>query len=151
MRISRLVPFALIAGLMSSGMNAQTFQKPEEAIKYRRSSFTLMGVHFASLGAMAYGRIPFDPQAAERNAKVVATISQLPFNAFVPGSDKGETRAKPEIWADQAAFERNAANMQSAVRNLSAVAKTGNLDAMRAAFGTAAQTCKACHDGFRKD
>ena len=30
-------------------------------------------------------------------------------------------------------------------------AKTGNLDNLKAAFGSVAPTCKACHDSFRKD
>ena len=34
---------------------------------------------------------------------------------------------------------------------LAAAAKTGNLDNLKAAFGEAAKTCKACHDAFRKD
>jgi len=34
---------------------------------------------------------------------------------------------------------------------LVAAAKTGNLDNLKAAFGSAAPTCKACHDNFRKD
>ena len=34
---------------------------------------------------------------------------------------------------------------------LVAAAKTGNLDNLKAAFGSAAPTCKGCHDNFRKD
>jgi cytochrome c556 len=33
---------------------------------------------------------------------------------------------------------------------LAAAAKTGNQDAIKAAFGAAGETCKACHDDFRK-
>jgi cytochrome c556 len=41
--------------------------------------------------------------------------------------------------------------MQAAVAKLNAAAKTGNLDAVKTAFGAAGQTCKACHDDYRKD
>ena len=34
---------------------------------------------------------------------------------------------------------------------LAAAARTGNLDNLKTAFGPAAQSCKACHDAFRKD
>ena len=34
---------------------------------------------------------------------------------------------------------------------LNAAAKTGNLDAIKTAFGAVGQSCKACHDDFRKD
>lgn len=137
--------------LIATGVSAQSFQKPEDAIKYRRSAFTVMAAHFGALGAMANGRAPFDAQAAARHGDVIALVSHLPFNGFVAGSDKGETRAKPEVWSEQAKFKGAAEKMQSEVGKLASAAKTGNLDNLKAAFGPAAQTCKACHDDFRKD
>lgn len=142
---------AAIALVLAAGASAQSFQKPEDAIKYRRSAFTVLGTHFGALGAMANGRAPFDAQAAARHGDVIALVSHLPFAGFTAGSDKGETRAKPEIWSEQAKFKGNAEKMQDAVGKLAASAKTGNLDNLKAAFGPAAQTCKACHDDFRKD
>lgn len=142
---------AAIALVLSASASAQSFQKPEDAIKYRRSAFTVLGTHFGALGAMANGRAPFDAQAAARHGDVIALVSHLPFAGFTAGSDKGETRAKPEIWSEQAKFKGNADKMQDAVGKLAAAAKTGNLDNLKAAFGPAAQTCKACHDDFRKD
>ena len=146
-------PFALAAAglLLASGASAQSFQKPEDAIKYRQGAFRVLGAHFGALGAMANGRVPFDAQAASRHADVIALVSHLPVAGFVPGSEKGETRAKPDIWLEQAKFKERADKMQDAVGKLAAAAKTGNLDTMKAAFGPAAQTCKACHDDFRKD
>ena len=41
--------------------------------------------------------------------------------------------------------------MQAELTKLAAAAKTGNLDNLKAAFGPAGQTCKACHDNYRKD
>lgn len=137
--------------LLATAASAQSFQKPEDAIKYRRSAMTVMAAHFGVLGAMANGRIPFDAQAAARNADIVAMLSRLPFAGFTPGTDKGETRAKPDIWLEPAKFKERSEKMQEAVAKLDAAAKTGNLDAMKAAFGPAAQTCKACHDDFRKE
>lgn len=137
--------------LLATGVSAQSFQKPEDAIKYRRSAFTVLGAHFGPLGAMANGRVPFDAQQAARHGDVIAMVSHLPFNGFVAGTDKGETRAKPEIWSEQAKFKGAAEKMQSEVGKLAAAAKTGNLDNLKAAFGPAAQSCKACHDEYRKD
>jgi cytochrome c556 len=137
--------------LLATGASAQSFQKPEDAIKYRRSAMTVMAAHFGVLGAMSNGRMPFDAQAAARSADVIALVSHLPFAGFVPGTDKGETRAKPEIWTEQAKFNASRDKMTDAMGKLATAAKTGNLDTMKAAFGPAAQTCKACHDDFRKE
>ena len=146
-----VVGLSLLTGLLLSvGAQAQ-FAKPEDAIKYRKAGFTLSAAHFGRLGAMAQGKVPFDAKAAAESADVLAVVSKLPFTAFVEGSDKGETRAKPEIWKESAKFKEAADKNQAEVAKLVAAAKTGNLDNLKAAFGSAAPTCKACHDHFRKD
>jgi cytochrome c556 len=41
--------------------------------------------------------------------------------------------------------------MQATVaQTLLLAAKSGNLDQLKAAFGPTAQSCKACHDDFRR-
>lgn len=127
------------------------FAKPEDAVKYRKNSLFVMQQHWARVGAMAQGRVPFDAKAAQDNMEVVSTLAKLPWTAFGEGTDKGETRAKPEIWKESAKFKEAADKFQVEVVKLNAAAKTGNLDNLKAAFGSAAPTCKACHDNFRKD
>ena len=127
------------------------FAKPEDAIKYRKASFTVMSAHFGRLGAMANGRVPYDAKAAADNADTVSALAKLPWAAFGEGTDKGETRAKPEIWKESAKFKEASDKMQAEVAKLNVAAKAGNLDALKAAFGPAGASCKACHDNFRKD
>jgi cytochrome c556 len=138
--------------LLAMGLPAQAqFAKPEDAIKYRKASFTVMAAHFGRLGAMANGRAPYDAKAASDNADVVATLSKLPWAAFGEGTDKGDTRAKPEIWKEAAKYKEAADKMQAEIVKLNTAAKAGNIDALKVAFGPAAASCKACHDNFRKD
>jgi len=138
--------------LLAMGLPAQAqFAKPEDAIKYRKASFTVMAAHFGRLGAMANGRAPYDAKAAADNADVVATLSKLPWAAFGEGTDKGDTRAKPEIWKEAAKYKEAADKMQAEIVKLNTAAKAGNIDALKVAFGPAAASCKACHDNFRKD
>lgn len=129
---------------------AAQFAKPEDAIKYRQSSFFVMGQHFARVGAMANGRVPFDAKVAADNAEIVAAMAKLPWAGFGPGTDKGApTKAKPEIWSEQAKFKDAGDKLMAESTKLAAAAKTGNLDALKAAFGATAGTCKACHDAYR--
>jgi cytochrome c556 len=131
---------------------AAQFQKPEDAVKYRQSAFTVMANHFGRIGAMANGKVPFDAAAAAANADIVATMSKLPFPAFVDGSDKvANTHAKPEVWSESDKFKAAATKMQEEVAKLDVAAKSGNLDQLKAQFGATAQSCKACHDHFRKE
>lgn len=146
--------FSLVGSLLALtlAIPAQAqFAKPEDAIKYRKASYTVMATHFGRLGAMASGRAPYDAKAAADNAELVATLSKLPWAAFGEGTDKGDTRAKPEIWKEAAKFKEASEKMQAEVAKLNVAAKAGNLDALKAAFGPAAASCKACHDNFRKD
>ncbi|MBI5255230.1 MAG: cytochrome c [Burkholderiales bacterium] len=142
---------AALAALASLPAAAQ-FQKPEDAIKYRQSSLTVMANHFGRVAAMAQGKVPFDAKVAADNAHVVATLSRLPFTAFGEGTDKGApNRAKPEIWKEQAKFKDAAEKMAGEVAKLEAAAKAGNLDAIKAAVGAVGGSCKACHDDFRAE
>jgi cytochrome c556 len=127
------------------------FAKPEDAVKYRKASFTVMAAHFGRLGAMANGRMPYDAKVAADNADVVMALSKLPWAAFGEGTDKGDTRAKPEIWKESAKYKDAADKMQAEIVKLNTAAKAGNIDALKVAFGPAAASCKACHDNFRKD
>lgn len=51
---------------------------------------------------------------------------------------------------DKAKFDQGAEKMMTEVAKLNVAAKAGNLDALKAAFGETAKTCKACHDAFRE-
>ena len=140
----------LLALLLALPAAAQ-FAKPEDAIKYRKASFTVMSAHFGRVGAMATGKAPYDAKAAAENADIAAAMSKLPWAAFPEGSDKGETRAKPEIWKEAAKYKEASDKMQAEIAKLNTAAKAGNVDALKAAFGPAAASCKACHDNFRKE
>jgi cytochrome c556 len=143
-----LVLVAVSAAAVSLTASAQ-FAKPEDAIKYRKAAFTVMGAHFGRLGAMAQGKVPFDAKAAADNADVVAHLAKLPWAAFGEGTDAGETKAKAEIWKQSAKFKEAADKLQAESTKLVAAAQGGKEDAFKAAFTATAGTCKSCHDDFR--
>lgn len=129
---------------------AAQFSKPEDAIKYRQSAMFIMGQNMGRIGAMAQGRVPFDAKAAAEAAATVEFVSRLPWSAYGEGTDKGpNSRAKPEIWADKAKFNEYAEKLQVETTKLSAAAKTGSLDNMKAAMGGVGGSCKSCHDSFQ--
>ena len=149
MRAFACIAVAATLAAMAAPASAQ-FAKPEDAIKYRQSALSVLGTHFGRVGAMANGRVPFDAKVAADNADLVAGMAKLPWAGFAPGTDKGgNTRAKPEIWTEQAKFKENNDKLVAESAKLAAAAKTGNLDALKTAFAATADTCKACHDTFR--
>ena len=142
---------ALLAGLAltSWSASAQSFAKPEDAIKYRKASFVVTAAHFGRIGAMAQGKAPFDAKVAAESADIVANMSKLPWAGFGEGTDVGETKAKPEIWKQGAKFKEAADKFQQEAAKLQVAAKGGKEADIKAAFTATEGTCKGCHDDFR--
>ena len=130
---------------------AAQFARPDQAIKYRQSAMSLQNTHVGRVFAMANGRVPFDAKVAAENIDVIAMLSRLQFTAFAEGTDKGNTRAKPEIWTEKEKFSAAVTKNQDDVQKLVAAGKTGNLDQIKAAVGAVGQSCKACHDAYQKE
>lgn len=146
-QISAALLFAVCGVMFAGPVFAQA--KPEDAIKFRRGVMAVIGWNFGPMAAMAKGDRPYDAAAFARNAEIVAFMSKLPLEGFVPGSDTGETKAKPEIWLDMDDFKAKLEKMQAEVAKLADVAKAGDLSTSKAQLGETGKACKACHDKYR--
>ena len=133
---------------IGSGFAFAQFQKPEDAIKYRQSVFTVLGNSFGKIGAVVKGEAPYNKDDVAKNAAIVAMMSTLPWQAFGPGTEGG--KVQPAIWSDNAKFKAASEKMQLAVVDLNKAAQSGDLENIKKAFGATGQTCKGCHDDFRK-
>ena len=51
---------AAVVGLAAALPAAAQFQRPDDAVKYRKAAFQVMATHFGRIGAMANGRVPFN-------------------------------------------------------------------------------------------
>ncbi|WP_333708073.1 cytochrome c [Ottowia beijingensis] len=142
---------ALLAAAAAVSLPAAAqFAKAEDAINYRQSAFAVLGHHFGRLGAMANGKMPYDAKVAAADGDIIAAVSALPFTGFVPGTEKGHgTKVRPEAWKELPKVKEMEQKMITEVGKVSVAAKSGNLDQLKAAFGPASQTCKACHDNYR--
>lgn len=139
---------SLLVAAFSSNVSADEV-KPEDAIKYRKSVMTVISWQFKPLGAMVKGERPFDKDVFIKNAAYLEVLSKMPLEGFVAGSDKGETKAKPEIWAEMEKFKGGMEKLQAETAKLAQVAKTGDMNQIKAQFGETGKTCKACHDNFK--
>jgi cytochrome c556 len=125
------------------------FAKPDDAIKYRKNALFVMQQNFGRVAGMAAGKIPFDAKVAAESASVADFVGKLPWAAFGPETDLGDTKAKPEIWSNKAKFDDYSKKLQSELAKLDEAAKTGKLDNIKVAVGATGEVCKACHDDFR--
>jgi cytochrome c556 len=131
-----------------SGTAFAQFQSAEKAIEYRQSVMTVMGTHFGRIGAVAKGETPYNKDEVAKNAAIVAMMSNLPWQAFGPGTEGGKSR--PDVWSDSAKFKSAADKLQVATANLNTAAQSGDLESIKKAFGATGQACKGCHDDFKK-
>ena len=138
---------AAVAAAAAIALPAQAqFAKAEDAVKYRQAAFTLMGNHMGRLAAMAKGERPFDQASAQTSAKLIESISHLPWEAFVPGSTSKGLKAEP--WSDAADFKERADRLKSETAKLPAAA--ASLETLRKQVGATGAACKNCHDKYRE-
>ncbi|MFC3146034.1 c-type cytochrome [Piscinibacterium candidicorallinum] len=132
--------------LVSPTSHAQ-FAKPEDAVKYRQSVFTVMGRSMGGLNAVVRGDRPYNAAEVQRNAEIIAMMAGLPWTAFGPGTES--PKALPAIWKEGDKFKKAQDGLQDAAAKLVAASKTGKVEDLRGAFGNVGASCKACHDDFR--
>jgi len=84
------------------------------------------------------------PEAAKiaKNVKAAATH-------FPAGSDKGDTKASPDIWGNMAEFVKLDEAASAAASKLEASAKGGDMKVVAADFGDLGKACGACHNKYR--
>jgi cytochrome c556 len=137
--------------LATAFATAAVAQTPaERAIKYRQGAFQVMAWNMGPMAAMVKGERPYDKDEFLRRATIVEHAAPLPWEAFGAGTDAGApTKAKAEIWKDQAKFKQYADALQAESVKLVAAAKVGTLDAVKGPFGAVGKACSNCHDDFR--
>ena len=123
--------------------------RPDRAIKYRQGIMQAQGWQMGVLNQMAKGEIPYNKDQAVRAATFVNELVKMSWEGYVPVSDTGNTKAKPEIWKDKAKFDKFAQEVQAETPKLVAAANSGDVAQLRTAIGAVGKVCSNCHDEFR--
>lgn len=120
-----------------------------DAIKARKDGFQVFRTSMGAIKKVVDGNGPAADAVAPAQAIAAQAAKQVAH--FVPGSDKGETKAKPEIWANMADFTSKMKAAETAAMTLASAAQAGNMDGIKAGFGALGGTCGACHKPYRND
>lgn len=148
---------AVLCGALALPAAAQTPPAGDSAIQAnqaivaRKAVYTLVGNNFGPLGAVVQGKAQFDGTEALKRAERVAFLAGLVPEAFPEVSKTGNTKAKPEIWENRAAFDKKVQEFSEHANALVAVLRKdkANADAFKTAATVVAGDCKSCHDDFR--
>ena len=150
----RHMKIASVAGCIAVGAAiawpvAAQYAKPEDAVTYRKAAFTVMNSHMGRIFSQLKSPTP-NIQVIQSSAQTVESMSKLPWDAFAPNTELvADTRALPALFKNEAKAKDLAQKMQEEVAKLNAVAKTGDVAAIRTQFNAAAKSCDNCHDDFR--
>ena len=140
-----------VAAVLATAIAAAAV-KPETAIHYRQSVYTMIGWNFVPMVEMIKNKTPWDSATFSKHADRLAFLAPQLLEGFPEGSDKGaETEAKPEIWKNMDDFKSKMSDLVRETKALSDVAKAGDEAKTREQFKKTAGACKSCHDKYRKE
>lgn len=127
----------------------------EDQIRFRQSAYSFAAWNTAKIKAQVVTKPDtYKKEDVAAAADALSAIAASGLEAlYAQGTDQGtgwqKTRLKPEYFQkpDEAKKLQDAFAQETA--ELAKVARTGDIDAIKAQFGKASQTCKSCHDAFR--
>ena len=145
-----LLPATAVAGLALAPLALSHLDDKEVQQSYRQSWFALVALNFGPMASTVKGEIPWNDDMMKGWANDPATLTTLNImRGFGDGSDKGTTRAKPEIWQNKADFESKMGDMKTAVAALQEATAGADRKAIGENVGAVGKACKACHDEYK--
>lgn len=142
---------ASVVIVLGGGMAAELLAQPNpnQLVANRKGAMNLQGKYLSPTLAMTQGRAPYDARIVQRNADYLAVLTQLPWDDFQPHTaGVANTRAKEEIYKDQAKFRAGIETLQADVQKLVGAARSGDQNAVKAAASGVGRTCNSCHEAF---
>jgi cytochrome c556 len=122
--------------------------KPDDVIASRQAGFDLVqGV----LSAMKDSVVSSESvKPLSDGAKGLVSWGQVIPLQFPAGTETGhKTKAKPDIWSDNAGFQKAAANFVAAAQKLQTLADADDKAGFAEQFKATGAACGACHRTFR--
>lgn len=148
---------ALATTVMTAAVQASAQVSPEDQIKFRKAGYSFMSWNMGKIKAQVIdGDVEYNQQQILAAANAIAAIGSSGMGAlYGPGTDRDvgsqTTRVKPELFENFPDVAQLSGDFVEAANNLVVQAESGDQAAIRTAFGRLGETCKSCHDKYRKD
>lgn len=141
--------FSLPAAALSLWSFVSYAAEAEDIIKYRAAVMKSQGGHAGAAATIVRGKVDFADDLLYHAEALDASLKTV-ISLFPPGSDFGETRAKPAVWQKRAAFEKSAKDAEKKGAAFLAAVKANDKTTISAKFKGMIDACKACHKDFRE-
>src|SRR5690606_32948781 len=119
------------------------------AIKYRKFNMAAMAAHTGALSLAGFARVEHADHVP-MHAKALSELVHQMRMLFPANSSEGDTDALPGIWQRPEAFSKAIDSAEAAARELEAAASSGDRAAIARGFRAVGESCKACHDDYRR-
>lgn len=122
------------------------------AAHQRHGHFETIGRTFKTVNDQLKRR-PVNLAAVRTATATLATLAPQVKTWFPAGSgpqDGVKTDALPAAWTNRAELDRKTDSFAAAAGTLATTAQGGDVAAIQAAVRATGETCKSCHDQFRK-
>jgi cytochrome c556 len=144
----------MVAGatvMLAVAVYAASPEDAKAAFAKREDTMRRMGrALYFGVGRVVKGTAELGPDTVTAADTVVGLARTLSPLLFPAGSDVEDSRMKPEIFAAKERVEQLVAGVQDATQRLSAAVKSGDKNAIAAAFAVTNDACNACHNQFRR-
>lgn len=147
--MKKLVLLSCAVAALSTATISARADETNPAIVHRQGIYKIAAGHMNGLKSGLFLKGPGENLAY--HAEGIVTAFQHMGNAYPEGSDKGETKAKPNIWSERAKFDEAGKKAFTAAQALVAATKAGDNAKSADAFKALGAACKGCHEDFRKD
>ena len=129
---------------------AQAETRIQSDIGYRKDIMMAMDWNLVRIAQMLKHQRPYDRARLVSEARALQALSTMPWVAFVPGSDRGFTKAEPRIWQEPSQFQAKVQQFEKVAARLGASAAQGDLGRVGKPLEQVAESCHSCHHRFLK-
>lgn len=139
----------LLALLAATSAFGQPEMQPDSIIKYRKAVMVTMGGHSNAMILIARKKVDA-PSHLLGHAEALCEASSYLDMMFPKGSGVGDTEALPLIWEEPEVFEEIVKEAKTATARLLEAVKEDDQKAIAVNVKAVADSCKSCHDWYRK-
>ena len=123
---------------------------PADAIKYRKAVMSAMAAHTNAFSMIFLGRVEHQDHLRAHVTALAEMGTELKV-LFPAGTGTGDTDALPLIWQEQEKFAQLVTAAEKSTAELRDAVTAGDKAATMKAFKAVGESCKGCHDSYRKE
>ncbi len=130
----------------------QAASEAQDQVEYREGVFHVMAWDFSQMKRMLEDESRYNAEDFQRRANRLVDMAKMLPEGFPETRPKRvKTDAKKQIWENWDDFQQKLNDIESKAGGLAEAAASGNKESVTKAFGAVGNSCKGCHDKYRKD